>query len=136
MNESLPDGVAAGEDVVVPEFVADEPVAAAPSLDCWRCGKGYGAALSFSPICRPARRDLQAPPAGRRPPPTAEAQAPDMVRLFGVFSALLATSVVYGCFIRFGLSRDLPRDDESDRVTQLLVIELVDVVLVLAALVW
>lgn len=103
---------------------------------CWRCGK---VADPERPICAYCRAVLvrSLAEADSASLAIASSHAP-IVRLIWVFVALLVTSIAYGWMIQFGMNPALFAGPEGMenwlRIT--LVVEFIDTLLVLAALVW
>lgn len=107
-------------------------------VSCWRCGKLVDPDAAC-PKCGAASptRSSGGLGAGRRPIP---ADDPSIVapRLLLIFAGLLATSVVYGWFVDFGLSEEVVDNPESAnrQVRQMIGLEGVDVLLILVGLYW
>jgi membrane protease YdiL (CAAX protease family) len=123
-----PDGIA---------WLDPEPVEAA-TVDCWRCGKPVAIPGPACPFCRAA---LSHGAGGPGPLRVGTGTADDSGRfmpVFYLFAAFLATSVVYGWTVRFGLDEAAPNKagDFGGRIVGLVVVELIDTALVVAGIFW
>ena len=128
-----------GEDeilVVGEELVKDEPTPI-EIVACWRCGKDVEVG-STCPRCKAPPASALTSGTGERRGGPIDLTANLYPRLILCFAGLLGTSVIYGWLGRFGLAGDEVVDVETARrhLYQMVGLEAVDTVLILAALAW
>jgi uncharacterized protein len=107
---------------------------ATAALACWRCGKPVDAACARCSWCAaPLAADGPTQPAA--PQATADRR---LLQTLAVFAALLAISVLHGLFLGLcQMCEAVPRELTSAEILgPMVVTEIVDTVLVLAALYW
>ncbi len=125
------DGIVFGEvDGGVPESL--------PLAECWRCGKLVDV-QGHCPWCGASSRNRDEKPLRSRV--RAEDAHPDKLiapRLITTYSLLLASSVLYGWFVHFGLGTEAAAnaDEANLQVWRMIYIEVFDAIVIVAALFW
>jgi membrane protease YdiL (CAAX protease family) len=125
-----------------PEIVFGDVDGAIPELmplvECWRCGKLVDV-QGHCPWCGASGRNRD-DERHRSRASIAIANPEGLIapRLLATYSLLLASSVVYGWFIHFGLGEPVAMNAEqaSRQVWRMLFIEVFDAVVILASLFW
>jgi membrane protease YdiL (CAAX protease family) len=130
MNEPN-DGLERGPDAPESGSRVDEPLSV-----CWRCGKKATAAQVVCAYC--GARFTSEPAAVRQATRKPSGAASPLLRLVWIFSALLLVSLIYGWIIHFGLGheRNFDRASRQRALIRQLVVELVDSMLIVGALLW
>lgn len=113
------------------------PPAPPPPIECWRCGKSYDAAASECSYCRAAapRTSGVVVVATRTQPVVCDDPWSPVVKLIVYYAVLLATSIVFGLIyrVRFESAHDLTRTDRIWLLQAMLVMEIIDTIIIVAA---
>jgi uncharacterized protein len=115
---------------------AETPPGTTATVECWRCGKQVGMALSRCSYCAAI---LSAKSLDDKPyPETGEDDARNMVRIMAVFGCMFVSSIVLGLLHRdMGfMSADKIHPSQGRVLAELLIFEGLDTILILFAWLW
>lgn len=133
-------------DVVVPSeiiFLSDpEPILApGPMISlvaCWRCGKLAGEGESCPRCGASSRPRSEDEVKASHKKPKAEDTSLIATRFITIYAGLLATSVIAGWYTNFGFDANAfaGPDAAKNQLNRMIVLEVVDIVLIVASLFW